>query len=497
MDFINTFSDKSNIDFKFVSSHSNAQLWNSLYSQCETENSKIDKKIFCVNKLKKKLRNVLYLVKVFNKMVIEDRQTISQTQSVCVNSKSIVNDCTKEDIEENDTETSFCSHCEMLAEQIEILEDQIDIRTQLISKLRNENKKISVITKKGDKSSESFLPSPQSSQADEELEEEEIKRRRLHERAAKLNLKIHDQLMKILKDVPIYDNKMDSFHNADIFESHTDKFNLTNEQKNKLFRVWLPSHMARRLEVTPRFCDDNVVIHSTESDRLRQLILFTTGESSPSVDLLDSLRPTLQDDPFAFLMKFEKAYRMVMGVKEDEEPESMIKAFVRKFKYLDPVSVQFASEKDTLEEAAIFIDQIRRSIKQNNAKIKVSVVQEKVDKKWVKSNQDSRFKSQTTPAPKKYEFTKQNGIRRNVNCYFCGKKGHLRWNCRLFLEQQGGGKENGIMASAPPILDHIQSRSPYAPLIKEIHELSMNNNMSHRRTKDDVREDRETLMPSQ
>ncbi|XP_040275701.1 posterior protein-like [Bufo bufo] len=461
MEFLDSYSVKSKLEFRVVSIHTNAQLWASLYSQCEEENKRIDKKLLCIDKLQKKLRNVLHMVKIFNTLVLDDRQPQNQTHSICVNNKDTHNTDTQEHLEEVDF--NECLNCHILAQHIEDLEDQMETRTQLISKLRQSMETVSVLTKSGKDTGASYLPDTSPADVDEDIEAEEIKRRKLHDRAAKLNLKIHDQLMKITKDIPTYNDKMDAFHNADIFESNTDKFNLNNEQKNKVFKVWIPSHMARRLETTPRTNDEREIIHSSPADRLRQLLLFTTGESTPTFEILDMLKPTLQDDPFAFLIKFEQAYRMVMEIEDDSEPTSMITSFVKRFKYLDPVSRELALGKLSLQEAATFIDQIRRSMKQSSAKVKVVAVQKKDEKQVTNS---SHLKSNP---PMKGEYSKQKGKvsfhREQVTCYHCGKIGHLKWQCRKFFsETQKSGKENGFVPKAPSP-EQYQSQSPYAPLI--------------------------------
>ncbi|XP_073518975.1 uncharacterized protein [Phyllobates terribilis] len=216
--------------------------------------------------------------------------------------------------------------------------------------------------------------------------------------------------MKIVKDFPKYNEKMDAFYNADIFESNKDKFNLNDEQKNKTFRVWLPSHMAKRLQITPRLNEDNELTHSTKEDRLRQLLLFTTGDS-PSVDILRHLSASIHDDPFAFLVKFEQAYRMVMPVGPNEEPTSMIKLYVTKLKYLDPVSVQLASVQTSLQEATSFIDKIRRSMKQNQVKAKIAVVHEEKDRQLTSEKTQPKPKPTLTSRNRDYtEHREQSAV---------------------------------------------------------------------------------------
>ncbi|CAJ0968385.1 unnamed protein product [Ranitomeya imitator] len=253
------------------------------------------------------------------------------------------------------------------SEHIEQLEDQIDVRTELLSKLRQDIKKASVLTRSGqheDNAVASFVPDTQDLDETVDIQAEELQRKKFHDRAARINLKIHDQLMKIVKDIPNFNDKMDAFYNADIFESNTDKYNLNDEQKNKIFKVWLPSHMGKRLQTTPRLNEEHEQIHS---------------EATPTAEILESLRTNINEDPFAFLVKFEQAYRMVMEIGPNQEPTSMIRFFVKKFKYLDPASEQMASTQPSLQEATVFIDRVRRSMKQNQVKAKIAVVHEKED----------------------------------------------------------------------------------------------------------------------
>lgn len=94
-----------------------------------------------------------------------------------------------------------------------------------------------------------------------------------------------------------------------------------------------------------------------------------------------------------------------MNIPENSQPESMIKAFVKKFKYLDPVSLQITSEKSTLQEATAFIDRIRRTMKQNNVKAKISIVQGKLGKTEVRPKLGSQLKL-TVPYSKNAVYTK-------------------------------------------------------------------------------------------
>lgn len=151
MNFIKKFSNRNALKFKFVNNYTNAQLWASLYEQCETANRKIDKRYFSINKLKKKLRNVLHLVQIYNTLLIEEKSQ-SLTHSICINTRRTDN---AEEEEFND-----CPNCQILSEQIEELEDQVETKTQLLSKLcYGRNKNISVLTRQQSwKDEEPYVP---------------------------------------------------------------------------------------------------------------------------------------------------------------------------------------------------------------------------------------------------------------------------------------------------------------------------------------------------
>lgn len=326
---------------------------------------------------------------------------------------------------------------------------------------------------------------PDNSEISEEIAEDqtEVTRKKLLDRAAKLKLQIHDQLMKVLKDIPAYDLKADAFYNADIFESYTDRYNLKDEQRNHIFYLWLPAHYARRLTKSPMIADDGEEIHSDDSDRLRQLLLCTTGEDVPSIETLDSLQTSVNEDPFAFKIKFSKAYKMILGV-DDESDSGIIKAFVKKFKYLDPASLAIAQEKDSLSEASSFIDKVRRQMKQGNLKSRIALVQNDTFKR----NSQTKDKTGWT-ASGNYDRCKQVKQREPITCYYCQRPGHLRYQCKKFLrdvqikDSRNIGKENGLIPlepSAPPRPNVTQSSSPYAPLIKQIRELSISTGMNEK-----------------
>lgn len=278
--------------------------------------------------------------------------------------------------------------------------------------------------------------------------------------------------MKILKDMPTYDPKSDAFHNADVFESYADRFNLIDEQRNHIYNLWLPNHISRRIKKSPYINDQGQEIHCDAADRLKQLLLCTTADDTPSIDLLDSLKVTINDDPYEFAIKFTKAYALVMNVEADDS--GLLKAFVKKFRYLDPTSLTIALEKGNIEDVCSFIDKIRRQLKLTNIKSKIAVIHnDKIREHRVK------FNPEAVVTRGKFDKKQQLKQREPVICYYCKEAGHLKWQCKKFLrdvQQKNLGKENGIVhrePTAPPLPNDKKSFSPYAPLTKIVKELTV------------------------
>lgn len=75
--------------------------------------------------------------------------------------------------------------------------------------------------------------------------------------------------MKIAKEIPLYDENKNVLDNAEVLELHTERFNLTEEQKNICFNAWLPCNYSQQFKpliVT----DEGQTVHCNESDRIKQ-----------------------------------------------------------------------------------------------------------------------------------------------------------------------------------------------------------------------------------
>ncbi|XP_068115854.1 posterior protein-like [Hyperolius riggenbachi] len=459
-------------------------------------NEEIDSSRFTLCKIKKKMKNVMKLVQMFNSLIIGEANESHVTTDV----QSASQICAVQQQSEG------CSNCDILAEYLEELEKQLEFRTQQMLEMQRK-KLISVVTKSGTDtdptvsplrappsgcpSKQHVFPDPltcvegdssmnaeSKEDEEEELTHRELIKKEMLDRARKLKLKIHDQLMKIFKMLPPFNKSLDAVELITIFEDFTDRFNLSQLQKNTVLRLWLPSHMSKRLEPSVILSAGGDERHHTEDDRLRQLLKFMTGDEVPNLDLLESLKATLETDPFEFKQKFLKIYNMLFTV-EEESDLALRKAFVKKFQYLDPISATIAVEKENLNQIAAFIDKIRRQIRTKNIKAKISA-----NKNVEMQGGDLGKVSFTKPAdaaPCRNEKEKQSYQRSPMVCYYCNKPGHTKWKCFRFLNdvqmRKNFGKENGLVnfqskPSAPAAEVEVQASSPYAPL-KQLHEIKI------------------------
>lgn len=64
--------------------------------------------------------------------------------------------------------------------------------------------------------------------------------------------------------------------------------------------------------------------HNTKSDRLKQLIMFSTREETPTLEITESLKPSKNNDQFTFRKTFEQAYRMVKEVPQNYVPDTIM-----------------------------------------------------------------------------------------------------------------------------------------------------------------------------
>lgn len=210
MEFIDEIARESKLEFKDVSLYPNdSHLWRYMYNECLNANTQINKSRFTVHKLRKKINNVLKLVRIFNKMIIK---VDLPAKNVCTLQQTECNTVQNTGKHENLSPDSLnCPNCEIFCNYIENLEEQIDSKTNLLEKLQNDSrlKQIAVITtddKKTEskcKQQSSYIPESSDMENVDATDEKEMKHKNLLCRTAKLKLQIHDQLMKVLKDFPI------------------------------------------------------------------------------------------------------------------------------------------------------------------------------------------------------------------------------------------------------------------------------------------------------
>ena len=403
MNFIDEIARDSKLEFKDVSFYPNdSHLWLYMYQECLNSNVQIDKSRFTVNKLRKKISNVLKLVRIFNKMIIN----ILPAKNVCTLNQTETNNVQNTGIHENVSHDALsCSNCEILCNYIENLEEQLGSKNMILPELQNDSKQIAVINtddKKVETKSklQSYFPESSEIENVDATDEMEMKHKNLLCRTAKLKLQIHDQLMKVLKDFPIYDVEATVFSNWDLFEMFADRFNLSNDQRNYIFQLWIPVNFAKRIHSL--VSDDEGQNDAT--DRLRLLLLCMTGEQKPTIEMLDLLQTTAEEDPFWFKTRFCKVYEMIFGVDDETDP-GLKMAFIKRFKYLGPTSVAIAQERQNCNAIVSFIDKIRRQLNQSSLAHKVSVIRcdknsqatDVIETTGLSKNDKDRCGKETTP----------------------------------------------------------------------------------------------------
>ncbi|KAM3927901.1 uncharacterized protein RB166_006066 [Leptodactylus fuscus] len=174
----------------------------------------------------------------------------------------------------------------------------------------------------------------------------------------KLKLKSQEYLMNLSKPIPTYDVKIHVCRNSEIFESHAEKFDLNIEQRNKLFKLWLPIDFTERLSAKMSYDNESDEwLKDSDVERLKKLIWCTRGDSMPTSDILNEIKIGRKECTYAFMSKFERTYKTVI---QKVNSSSMVKSFVKKFKFLDAVTLASASDKKTLFEAASLLDMARR-----------------------------------------------------------------------------------------------------------------------------------------
>ncbi|XP_041430833.1 uncharacterized protein LOC121397697 [Xenopus laevis] len=394
MDFLDNLANKSK--FKFDIPHSvmyDAEIWSDLYTQCMNANMLVEKKDISFSRLKHKIQNVMLLVKTFNTLMCSERkendvEKITTPDKREVECDRVSNDCLAKEISKH------------------------ELRLSEIESVLQRNNQVSVITKE------------QRSMLVPDLNNPELDYDR-----AKLQLKINKQLFKIVKEIPHFNPKLNVLMISDLFESHIEKYDLSEEQKNKVFKLWVPIQICHRLSIPvtePEIDIDGNLIYGTRRERLLQLNYIINGEEFFNTALLNDLKTSIDDDPFVFMGIFEQAYRLVMGIKEDQVPEEMVRVFVKKFQYLDTGADVRASMFNTLTEAATYIDKYRRHL--------VLQSSDPSNKHMIREICQTK-KADMKPHKKAY-------------CFFCGKLGHLFRKCflrRKSMKRFKVDKDSGII----------------------------------------------------
>ncbi|OCT93022.1 hypothetical protein XELAEV_18016088mg [Xenopus laevis] len=137
-------------------------------------------------------------------------------------------------------------------------------------------------------------------------------------------------LLKIAKTFPKFDKCRTLIDNSHTFEANFSKFDLSEGQRNILFKSWVPVSLASKL---PFFSSPE-------------------GQECNEFD---------RDDVITFAAMFEKAYRLVMELNDVDQPtpQSMIYEFVKEWTFLHPVSIVCASSYNSFQEAVVYVEKYR------------------------------------------------------------------------------------------------------------------------------------------
>ncbi|XP_069611383.1 uncharacterized protein [Ranitomeya imitator] len=325
MDLINSYAKSSQIDFVSLYGSSLEIFWSNLFSECRTANLNLDCKLMSKKKEKEQLKNILHMVYVFNEFVIEK----SKKDSVERISKE-TNDVPKIDCnEKSEKDVTHVSVMTMTTQS------DIDFVTQ---------------DEKQDGGSE----------GDMTIDKDDLRGTdvplplKIDDSEAQLQPKSRKILLKLCKIIPAYDDKIHVCRNSEIFESFADKFDLTNQEKNNLFKIWLPVTFMRRYSLEMQ---NEEYENMTDVERLRILIFCGLKENYPDLDILLKLKIGQEECTFTFMAIFERIYKLVCT---NLNQQSMINCFVNKFKFLNPVSRIIATQKNSLYECAQSLDFSRK-----------------------------------------------------------------------------------------------------------------------------------------
>ncbi|OCT86405.1 hypothetical protein XELAEV_18020088mg [Xenopus laevis] len=223
MDFLDNLPSKSK--FKFDIPHSimsDAEIWSDLYTQYMNANMLVKKKDISFSRLKHKIH-------------------VIQCNAIGKSDRVSTDYLTKE-----------------------ISKHELRLSEIVFAVLQRNNNQVLVITKE---QRSIFVPDLNNPELDYER--------------AKLQLKINKQLFKIVEKIPHFNPKLNVLMISDLFESHIEKYNSSEEQKNKVFKLWVPIKISHRLSIplTELEVDiDGNLIYGTRRERLLQLNYIDNGE---------------------------------------------------------------------------------------------------------------------------------------------------------------------------------------------------------------------------
>ncbi|KAG8579688.1 hypothetical protein GDO81_011008 [Engystomops pustulosus] len=229
-----------------------------------------------------------------------------------------------------------------------------------------------------------------------------FQRQILEMKESSLKLKMQKHLLNLSKEVPTYDEKIHVCRNHEIFESFVEKFDLSNEQKNQLFKMWLPLKFSRRLESEDLLNNESSEwSHDSDVDRLKKLLWCTTSDSMPSYEILHEMKIGRKEYTFSFMSMFERTCNAI-GICN---PHLIVREFIKKFTFLNAAALVFASDKPSLLDATKFLDNIRKYQSKNESQDqRQSIDRTEVDgyRKSYKRNLPERTQEVYTPRRKVY-----------------------------------------------------------------------------------------------
>ncbi|KAG8594677.1 hypothetical protein GDO81_001291 [Engystomops pustulosus] len=219
------------------------------------------------------------------------------------------------------------------------------------------------------------------------------------QKESSLKLKMQKHLLNLSKEVPTYDEKIHVCRNHEIFESFVEKFDLSIEQKNQLFKIWLPLKFSRRLESEHLLDDESSEwSHDSDVDRLKKLLWCTTSDSMPTYEILHELKIGRKECTFSFMSMFERTCKAI-GICN---PRSIVREFIKKFTFLNAAALVFASDQSSLLDATKFLDNIRKDQRESIERTEADGYRKR---NWDKVYEEHRRETQEVYTPRRKVYT--------------------------------------------------------------------------------------------